>query len=233
MSDLPNVPTRPQPLSEAEIIDWLDYVCEPLFRRREEIVPVLLAMAQHHPTVSDETTAGAVAENLRIAGRLADTADDDRQYGRVAVKRPFLEGGRTVDAWFRRFRAPLESAMVPLSEALTDYMRRKAAEERKRAQEEAERAAMFSKEQEEARRRAEGKAADLSRVEGDYGAVASLRTTWDYEVEDIRLVPSEFLMIDAARVREYLRFTRDPRTRKPTSTIPGIRWVERQSVGVR
>lgn len=51
------------------------------------------------------------------------------------------------------------------------------------------------------------KAADLSRTRGDYGAVSSLRTFWDFEVEDIHKVSLETLRphLPIAAVEQAIR----------------------------
>lgn len=61
--------------------------------------------------------------------------------------------------------------------------------------------------------------AELSRTRGDY-ALASLRTTVDFEVEDITKVPPEFLTVNAPLVRAAIR-GKDGR-----KTIPGLRIFE-------
>jgi len=98
-----------------------------------------------------------------------------------------------------------------------------AADAGKRAEEARQRAELARQAEERARieREAQAKiaasnAADRSRVRGEY-AMSSLRTTWKFEVIDIKAVPSEFLQINAAVINATIR-GKDGR-----HDIPGLR----------
>ena len=57
-------------------------------------------------------------------------------------------------------------------------------------------------------------------------AAISFRKTWEVEITDPNLVPREFLLIDTAALRKVCQAT------KGQSQIPGVRFVQRESVAV-
>lgn len=69
------------------------------------------------------------------------------------------------------------------------------------------------------------KAADLSRTRGTYGAVASLKTKVDFEVEDINAIPREYLMVHEPTVRAAIK--------RGVRVIPGLRIFEKKIAAVR
>jgi len=69
------------------------------------------------------------------------------------------------------------------------------------------------------------KPAELTRTRTDLGAVASLKRTWGYEVEDADLVPRMFLTVDDAAVKAYIKGRTDKKTGDCTAKIPGIKLV--------
>jgi hypothetical protein len=72
---------------------------------------------------------------------------------------------------------------------------------------------------------------DKQPVRGVYGGKASVKETWGYEVEDLTKVPMEYHMIDDRLVKAVMA-DRNPKTRVPRRTIPGIRWVKNQTLAV-
>ena len=179
-----------------------------LVRRRDEL---LQAVDRVPATVEDDQVAGNVGDFIKQldAGRKA------AEGARVAEKEPFLEGGRTVDGWFKKITEPLVEAKKDIEARLNVYLRAKAAaerqmreEEERKAREEAARLAAEAATKEKAARdaktlddavaaeeaakiaaeaaadaqkAADAKPAELSRTRGDYGSVASLRTTWTFD----------------------------------------------------
>lgn len=251
-----NTPQPPTPLNEQQTREWLDYNSAPIVARAKEIAEALVATIQVHPTIDDEETFGEVAENIRMARSLIRTAEDRRQ----EEKKPYLNGGRVVDAWFADALKPLDRAIVPVQTAMNVYGERKLAAERaaaekrrKEAEQEAARrlkaaqkamaknapdvdaqmaSAQHAAEQaQQATDRVNAPSADLTRSRGIYGATASVRTTWSWRVVDPALIPREYLMIDGAKI-ETAKRQRDAQG-APTAEIPGIRWVPEHKVGVR
>ena len=244
-----NTPPPPRPLSAGEIEAYLDYALASLLERRDSLVAVLKASAVTIPRIDDDDTLGDVGENMRMASALGRTAEDRRK----EHKEPF---GRTVDSWFKEFIRPLGEPMAAVQRIMDDYGARKEAAARRAAeiaaqklQDEADRAAAkaakaldkgaaaetlldraaaAAEKAAEAQALAEGKAADLTRVRGTFGATVSMRTTWSYEVTDKNALPMRYLMPDDAAIREALK-ARDASGR-PTAVIPGLKWVKQSSM---
>jgi undecaprenyl pyrophosphate synthase len=177
-----------------------------LIRRKEE----LLAGAARVPDVTDDEMAGKVsdfikqltgfvkvADNKRVAekepflsaGRTVDgffkALSDPVEAAKKAVERKLT--GYLQEKANRERREREEAARIAREEA-----ERQAAEARRKAEAmkaDADLAAALEAEQAAQQRAAEAakaeksaaaNAADLSRTRGDYGAVGSLRTTWDF-----------------------------------------------------
>jgi hypothetical protein len=214
MNDISNAPTPPHPLSPEEVRAWLDYQTEALVLRSREIVSALQAMAETHPSIidGDEETAGRFAENLTMARELVRRAEDTHK----REKAPYWHGGRAVDNWKAAFIKPIADAMAPLSRILLDFATRKEMKAR-------ETVGLWDQ---------PAKTAELSRVRGDYGSVASITVVWTYEVIDIGEVRPELLTVNDAKIKEIMK-RRDPVTGRPLANEPGIAWVAERRLGVR
>ena len=250
-----NTPQPPKPLTTAEIDAYLDYAMESLTERRDALIAVLAATVTSIPRIDDDETLGDVGENMRMASALTRTGDERRK----EHKEPFLTGGRTVDSWFRTFNTPLSAAMSNVQAIMDDYGKRKAERARLAARAQAQalqdeadraaakaakaldkgksadtlldRAAAAAKAAEAAEALAAGKAADLTRSRGTFGATMSMRTTWGYEITDLAAVPRKYLTVNDGAVKEAMK-TRD-QTGCPTTVIPGIAWKSSSSMGVK
>jgi len=156
LSDGRNAPPRPVPLSPEQIREYLLYELAGAIDRRAELAHALQATLDAYPTITDDDAMGEVAENRRMAEGLLRMTENRRK----DLKEPFLEGGRTVDAWFRGFAEPLRPLLDQLCARMDDYAAQKEAAERKRAAEEAsrraEQAALAQAEADAARRRMRG-----------------------------------------------------------------------------
>lgn len=124
-----NTPPPPAPLTPAEIRAFLDFQMEQLLARRADILAILADMREAYPTIDDDDALGIVAENMRMAHALTRSAEDRRK----GEKEPFLSGGRAVDAWFKRFQEPLDTACQPVQAAMNAYGTRIEAERRAQA----------------------------------------------------------------------------------------------------
>ena len=102
-----------------------------LVRRRDDL---LQAVDRVPATVETEQVAGDVGDFIKQLAAGMKAAEG----ARVAEKEPFLEGGRTVDGWFKKITEPLAKAKGEIEGRLNSYLGKKAAAERK-AREEAER----------------------------------------------------------------------------------------------
>jgi hypothetical protein len=209
-----------------------------------------------HIPDGDEDGAGIFTENQAIARALLGTLEDRRQ----EVKAPFLKGGKTVDEWCRDFKDKLTEHLIPIDRALMDYTTRKDAIETKRREEAAriareeenrriaEAQAALAREAPEAtiahKLDAASKASGVAdraeqaainprggrSVKGIYGGRVTQVVSWEWEIEDLSKVPPEGLMVNPDWVKEMAR-ERDPNTRRPLKTIPGIKWVEYRTLG--
>ncbi len=251
-----NTPQPPAPLTTAQIIEWLEYTLSGLSARRDEIVEALEATLGEHPTIEDDEVLGMVAENMRMAQALVRTSEERRKES----KSPYLAGGRAVDEWFARLLGPLSRATTPLQSTMNEYGKRKLVAEREAtekarmlAEREAERRLNAAREAMDnsspdaneqmakaieavdeaqlAAGRSLATAADLTRQRGVYGAVASVRTNWEWREVDHDLVPREYLMINHMKIRETMKI-RGP-DGSPSIEIPGIKWVPLYTMGVR
>jgi hypothetical protein len=254
-----NAPPPPEPLSAQQVTEWLNYCLADLVERRnDEIVPALNAMIEAYPQVEDDEAAALFTDNIRIAGDMERAARERI----LAEKRPFIDAGKTVDGWRDRFMTALGAPLQQARAILLDYQTRKAAaaraEAQRRAAEAAERArrdaeaaaaiqqrGIFDPDDGQAHAAADsaraarnaaeiaaGKPAQLAKTIGHYGAVASVRTRWEYEIEDYAAVPIEFTMLNDSAVKAAMK-QRDKVTGKPVRKIPGLKWVEVASLGVR
>jgi hypothetical protein len=240
-----------------EIADYLDYAGSQLKERRAELIAALAANLVAHPTINDDEVLALIAENMRMAGALARTAEDHRE----THKEPFWEGGKAIDRWFKTFQAPLAAAMAPVQAAMDAYGAAKLARQQaeaaaaaKLAQAEADRAtdraaqalregrsasdaldaaADATARAEEADERAQARPADLTRVKSDYGAVASVRQKWMWRVVDLKKVPKKYTktVIDEEAVKLAAK-DRGP-SGKPICIIPGIEFYPETRMGVR
>jgi regulator of protease activity HflC (stomatin/prohibitin superfamily) len=108
----------------------------------------------------------------------------------------------------------------------------KDAESRRLAAEARDRAAAAQEAAQAAREEAAVKAAEISRTRTDLGSVASLVTSWDFEVVDSRKVPRLFLTVDHAAIKAFIKASTDKKTGKCSATIEGVRIFERQTTRV-
>jgi hypothetical protein len=110
----------------------------------------LVAMANRVPEIDNDPLATIVADRIKEITALTKTIEASR----IAVKEPYLEGGRGIDGFFKGIDTPLIAAKRAVEANLTRYLRAKADRER-REREERERLAR----EEERKRREEAEAA--------------------------------------------------------------------------
>lgn len=218
-----------------------------LIARKDE----LLGSAARAPEiiVSDEV-AGKVGDLIKLimaAHKAAETA-------RTNAKEPHLEAGRAVDGFYKgEILDPLDRAKRTLQGPLSSYLeqkalaaRRAAEAEARRQREESERLASEAAAKAddnkmdeavvaetraiESEVMAQAKPAELSQTRGDYGSVSGLRTTWDYEITDVALVPRYFLMVNDVTVRAHIKARHKD---QPPLATPGLRFFTKNSAVVR
>lgn len=104
-----------------------------------------------------------------------------------------------------------------------------AAEEARKAK---DTAAMARQDANVAQSEATVKAAELTRARTDLGSVASLRTTWTFELENLADVPRTYLSLNEGAVRAAIK-SATTRDGKCSLKIPGVRIYEKQESIVR
>lgn len=118
-----------------------------LIRRHDD----LIGAEERLPDIVDDDSAGRVADYVKQATACAKALDGSR----VAAKEPFLEGGRNVDGFFKRYTDGLGTLKRRVEAKLSIYLRDKADRERRAREEEARQSA-------EAARKAEAEAMALA-----------------------------------------------------------------------
>ncbi len=186
--------------------------------RKAELVEQVDAWIADHPHgIESDDADGIVSAIIKQLREEARQVDEIRK----RVKQPFLDATKVIDGFFKAIIDPMHSAGERLTRLSTEYGLKKLAEAKRRARE-AEVAA-----REEAMRLAAANdldralaqeeiaeniaatpidSADASRVHGDYGTTASLRSSWTYEVVDkmalIRAVADGSISADALVVSD-------------------------------
>jgi hypothetical protein len=211
----------PQPLDATLLLDWLEPELEPLRPRAAALVAAVERFKAAHVPIRDDDEQGNAAEFVRQLRAFVKAAEDLRRQ----LGQPYLDCTSTLNTAFKKLEASVITGREAVDEALTQYARMRALEERRRREAEAEakrkaaelaelqarksgagdptwdRAVDTAQRAEKAERAAAAGPADLSRVRGDMGAVASLREHWDYEVTDADAVPRLYLHINPAAIR--------------------------------
>lgn len=227
------------PPSDAAILrDQLGATHADLATRTDELIAGVSRMP---PAIEDETTEKRAIEFAKQIGAHEKLCDGTRK----AVKAPYAEAVKVVDAFFGGMVDPLKNGRDVVLRKLTAFQTAKAETERKareeaarKAAEEAAKAAAAIKTdadldtaiaKEEAAvvavQATEATAADLSRTRGTFGSTASLRSTWEFTVEDVNRVPAEFLMVNDAAIRAAIKAGR--------REIPGVKIFQKQQTVVR
>ena len=236
----------PAPLTAVEVTRYLADVEGRLLGRRDELMAGVARFNQAHPFIIDDETQGHAGDFAKQISAAIKQCND----AHALHKRPFLEGGRAVDSFFKGTVETLKLGLADVRRPMLAFALKKEAEEREQrrldaaaAQAEADRIReqladeqMRAAEQEaalrtpvtieeaivaadvalRADRAADARAADLTRTRGDLGSVSSVRELWDVEVEDLSLVPPQYLMFDVEAAR------RDVQQRQ-VRDIPGCR----------
>jgi hypothetical protein len=210
----------PQPLDAAEVPDWLEIQFTDLRTRRDALVAAVARFRTNHVTIDDDETQGQAAEFMRQLRGFLTTCEGHR----ATVGAPYLDCTAALNRYFAGLTTQVDAGRVLVNKTMKVYadakkarvkaQRDALAQQRRAAADAAERRAMTTQAEpdwnravetakvaEKADKAAGAGVADLSRVRGEQGAVASLAEHWTYEEEDLSLVPREFMVIDPALVR--------------------------------
>jgi hypothetical protein len=209
-----------------------------IIRRRDDL---LAGLDRAPESIGNDETAGKMADFIKQLTACTKAAES----ARVGAKEPHLEASRAVDGFFKKITDPLASAKTKIQQRLDFYLREKAAAEQRRRSEEAAEMERLAKDaadraQTEAqvtaaiaveeragemRQEAQAKPADMARTRGDFGAVATLRSVWTFEVMDRSKIPADYLMVNEAAIKGAVK--------AGIREIPGVRIYQEQSAVVR
>jgi uncharacterized protein YhaN len=245
-----------RPPEEIELLrDKLAETHRPLIDRGQELVD----MKDRLPaSCDDEDTAARLADAVKACTAYTKNADA----ARVSAKEPFLASGRAVDGFFKALSDPVDRVKQAAGALLTAYQRRVADEERRRREAIAAEERRLAREAEQkareakkagdeaeakrlrdeaqaqralaqvAREEAQVKAAELTRNRSTIGSVASLRTTWAFEVVNPDLVPRLYMRPDEGAIRAAIKANTDSDGRCKLK-IDGVKIFEKQESVVR
>jgi hypothetical protein len=214
-------------------------------RRDALLASVKNVLEKHGKTgIPDDEVAGNVSALLKMLSETASAVDKARE----AIGEPFLSATRVVNAFFLtgivkplreacETRSPLNRLQAAYLQAKADAEKARLDEEQRLARERADAIAQQALARAGATLR-DATAADdvaqqaeiaanaapsaLGRVASTYGTTSSLGQIWTFQVEDIALVPREWLKLDEEKVRLAIR-----RKDKPVRDIPGIKiWAD-------
>lgn len=153
-------------------------------------------------------------------------AEEERQR-KLAEERAAREAARLAREAWEAARAA-EAAASAEAEAA----RRAADEAAAAAREAKDRAAAARQDANVAKSAATVKAAELTRTRSDLGSLASLRTTWAFEIEDPDEVPRQYLSVNEGAIRAAIKSATTKDGKCPLK-IPGVRIYERHESVVR
>jgi hypothetical protein len=246
MSDVIGIGHNKAPLKEllADAYNYLNQEVDALLGS-----PVAIGL----PITSDKEAADA-ADFVKAAKAIETKSEAAREQ----EKKPFLDAGRDVDAFFKNVIAPVSDAKSGASKRMTVYLDAKVKAERA-AQAEAERIAR----DEAARKLAEAEAqqgtakgddaldaavrlenyadqaakvvamrpSELAKTTTASGVTATLKTEWAFEIEDAKRIPLETLRpyIDTAAIEKAVRAA----VKIGARDIPGVRIFEQSKAMVR
>ncbi len=180
-----------------------------------------------------QAEAEAEVARLKAAAEEAErkAAEDAKRREREAIDAKSREAARLAQIEADKAAAVRrEQARVAHAEA--DRLTAERAEQERVAKEARDRQSAARQEANVSRSDATVKAAELTRSRSDLGAVASLRTTWAFELVDLADVPRTYLSLNDGAVRAAIKAatTRDG---KCALKIPGVRIYEKQESVVR
>lgn len=194
-----------------------------------------------------EANAGEARDLIGLAKKLAKDIDAKRD----EEKRPHLEAGRQIDATYKPLVDAANAAPSPLSNALLAYVNEQkrlaaeAAEKARRiAEEEAKRAAALADDPilgedvvdaaKLAQQKAEVAAASVktvATVKGSEGfRAAGVRKTWKAEVTDAAAMVAHYAKHPDVIAAALKIANADARTSKGAYNVPGVKFVEVESL---
>lgn len=241
MSDIGhNNPPASERLDVDLIIDQIEIEHVDIFVRHAELTSGFRSfMLKYEKSgINDIATAGNAADFIKQLKLEANRVNELRE----SIKRPYLDIGKKIDSLFKHRIVDFQkNAAKEIETILSVYQDRVANEIKAKAiQEAAQRREEIARlldagELEEAVEVADLAAAadrvvkadikDLSRIRGDRGSLATTKLVKDFDVEDLDLVPREYLMLDERAVYNAID--------AGVNRIPGIKIKETLKTTVR
>lgn len=213
----------------------------------------LSGMDERAPPADSEANANKISEAIRQCYEFEKVAEGIR----VQEKEPYLQGGRSVDAYFKNLIDPIAKTKMRLQTKRTEYDIAVERAERQRREEEAriererwaaaakeaaeairnkaaaeERAVVAEQRAEEAVQATKATSADLTRTRTDSGVVTSLKTVWDFEIVTPKDVPRKFCTPEPGLIRAAVKAAVQP-DGSNTLEIKGVRIFQRKVSQVR
>jgi hypothetical protein len=222
-----------QALEPSRLADYLNYEFSEHSARAAELAAAferfLLATKDG---INDDAATGRATDFAKM--HKAELAAID--VTRSRIKAPVLSAQRQIDGIGKKLTDPLRASVAIIEDRMAAYLRRKAETARREAEAEAQRLAAAAHEAmreaettpeqtadaiaalaeaQQAEALATASTPELTRTRSLHGALAGLRETWTYEVEDIQKVPAAYLTVNDAVVKAAIK--------TGVRAIPGIR----------
>jgi len=204
---------------------------------------IALAAESVPDIIPDEKMASDVVELIRRITGVLKALEIERK----SVTVPINDGLNRLNARFKALSGPLEAAKKSLVNKGHNYRM----EQQRRADAEAEQIRKDAEDRalDEAQRlqeadeveqaeevleaAADGIAAPIvapvQKIVGTYGGVAFSKKSWTFAVEDITVVPAEFLLINQVAVNTLIRKAQDPSRLR----VPGLKIYQKETTGYR
>jgi hypothetical protein len=219
----PRVPTAP------EVASLLQSSCAALQTRRNEILEGIARFEAKYPVIPDDDIQGRATDFAGRTGAIAKWLQEAEKL-RETEKRPYLDGGATVDGYFKTLVADVNEGRKTIIGRMNAYAEAREQAERQRlaaeataaaeAAKQAEAAALATMEPEafeeasvvaqvaeQAAARALAPAAELSRVHGVQSTgSSSLRSTWKFDEANSDLMELVKAVADGRAPLRYLQF---------------------------
>lgn len=220
-SDAARVSAKEPHLAAGRAVDgFFKKLSDPVDALKVRMSNLLTAFQRRKADEERRVREAAAAEARRIA-------DEEARLAREAARKAAEEKRAAEEAE----RLAREASTRAEREAAR--LAREAADAAAEAAREAkDRASVAKQEANVSRSDATVKAAELTRSRSDLGAVASLRTTWAFELEDLDEVPRSYLSLNDGAVRAAIK-SATTKDGKCSLKIPGIRIYEKQESVVR
>lgn len=209
---------------------FFEKLTAPVAKLKDDMSDMLTDYQRKLAEIERKRREAEAAEQRRIqreaeaAAREAERVAREAREAEAARVREAAQAAAKLAGEARRKAEAEERARQAAEQARLDAERAEA----ERAREEARKARA---EAEAAKEAANAKAADMTRARSDLGAVASLRTEWKHEVQDVTLVPRHYLVVDEAKVRSAIKAA--IHDGKCALTIPGVRIFKVETTVVR